>query len=241
MEQQIEKSPQCVTTSSDDSHLMRLGQNMVARSPYKPLDQSLKMLKGDSKVLGALQILSGSLIFALGIFLGLLHYASDFPRKSFFITFYTGYPIWGAAFFIISGSICIVAEGKPTKNLVQGSFGMNVASATISLLGFIFLIIHFVVNGREVSHCLSPAPTVCTLTGFTSNGLLFLLLILTVLEFCITISLTILGSKANCCDSNEVIFSPSDPSVVVEISPAEQHPKGLEASIPANDTEILNK
>ncbi|XP_074128796.1 membrane-spanning 4-domains subfamily A member 3 isoform X2 [Sminthopsis crassicaudata] len=238
MEQQIEKSPQCVTTANHDAHLMRLGRKMVARSPYKPLDQSLKMLKGDSKVL---QILNGGLIFALGIFLGLLQPASDFPRKSFFITFYTGYPFWGAAFFIISGSISVVAEGKPTKNLVQSSFGMNVASATISFTGFIFLIINFLVNGWEVSHCLSAAPNVCTLTSFTSNGLLSLISILTVLEFCITISLTVLGSKANCCDSDEVISSLSDSSVVVEISPVEQRPEGLQASIPANDTEILSK
>ncbi|XP_027717130.1 membrane-spanning 4-domains subfamily A member 3 isoform X2 [Vombatus ursinus] len=203
MTQQIGESPQCVTTLTNSTHITQLDQNEATRSSYKALDESLKMFKGHPKVLGALQILNGSMIFALGVFLGLLKHTFDFSGTAFFML-YIGYPFWGAAFFITSGSLSVAAGGKPTRNLVQSSFGMNIASATISVVGFIFLSINFVLNAWQVNSCSLAAPNVCTLTTFTLAGILSLMLILTVLEFCITISFTILECKANCCDSNEL-------------------------------------
>ncbi|XP_068964134.1 membrane-spanning 4-domains subfamily A member 3-like [Petaurus breviceps papuanus] len=241
MAQQIGKSPQYVTTRTDGTHIMQLGQDESARSSYKSLDESLKMLKGDPKALGALQILNGCMIFALGIFLGLLQHASDFPKHVFFMTVYTGYPFWGAAFFIISGSLSVIAEGKPTNNLVSSSFGMNIASAAISVIGVIFLLINFVLNGWDSSSCSVASPNVCTLTRFTSTWLLSLMLILTVLEFCVTISFTILGCKANCCEPNEVVVPLPASYVVAEMPPTEQHSERMEASVPGNDTEIVSK
>ncbi|XP_036618106.1 membrane-spanning 4-domains subfamily A member 3 [Trichosurus vulpecula] len=240
MAQQIGKRSQNVTTPTGSTRIMQLGQDEADRSSYKSLDESLKMLKGDSKVLGALQILNGSMIFALGMFLGLLQHASNFPRNVFFMTVYTGYPFWGAASFIISGSLSIAAKGKPTRNLVQSSFGMNIASATISFIGVLFLLINFVLNSYEIRSCSLASPNVCTVTSSTSTGLLSLILILTVLEFCITISFTILGCKANCCEPNEVVLSLPDSSVVAGIPPVEQHSEGMETSVPMNDTEILS-
>ncbi|XP_074087506.1 membrane-spanning 4-domains subfamily A member 3 [Macrotis lagotis] len=240
MAQQIEENSQCVSIISH-AHNRQMGQYAADKSTYGPLDESMKMVKGDPKVLGALQVLNGGVIFALGVFLGLFSHTSDIFITHFFMIFYSGYPFWGAAFFIISGSLSIIAEGKPTMNLVQSSFGMNIASATISVVGFIFLSINFVLNYWKVSECPSPSPNVCTLTSSTSTGILSLILILTMLEFCITIALTILGCKANCCESNEVVLSLPDSSVVAEMPPAELNSEGMEASIPMNDTEILSK
>ncbi|XP_007497618.1 membrane-spanning 4-domains subfamily A member 3-like [Monodelphis domestica] len=241
MAQQIGESPQCVATSINNTHIMQLGKGVAARSSYNPLDESMKVLMGKQKVFGALQILNGALILAIGIFLGSLQYVSQFPRNVFFMIFYTGYPVWGAASFIISGSLSIVAEEKPTKNLVQSSFGMNIASATISLVGIIFLLINFVLINWEVRSCPPESPNVCTLTSSVSIGLLSLMMILTVLELCFTLSLTILGCKINCCESNEETLYPPDSSMVIDMAPTEQHSEGLEASIPEHNTEILSK
>ncbi|XP_072493216.1 membrane-spanning 4-domains subfamily A member 3-like [Notamacropus eugenii] len=239
MAQHTGKNPQYVTTPTISTHIMQLEQHESARSSHKSLDESLKMLKGNPKI-HALQILNGSMIFALGIFLGLLQHVSDFPRNAFFITVYTGYPFWGGASFIISGSLSIVAEGKPTRNLVQSSFGMNIVSAIICFITLIFLFINFVLNSWEANKCSMASPNVYTLTSSTSTGHLSLILILTVLEFCLTISFTILECKANCCEPNEVVFSLPDSSVVAGMPPAEHHSEGLEASVPVNDTEILS-
>ncbi|XP_044536828.1 membrane-spanning 4-domains subfamily A member 3-like [Gracilinanus agilis] len=241
MAQQIGEIPQCVATPVDKTHIMQLGQDVTARSSYGPLDESMKVLMGKQKVFGALQVLNGALILALGIFLGSFQHASKSPRNAFFMIFYIGYPVWGAAFFIISGSLSIVAEEKPTKNLVQSSFGMNIASATISLVGIIFLSINFVLNGWEVRNCAQTSPNVCTLTSSISAGLLSLMLILTVLELCFTLTLTILGCKVNCCESSEEASDPPDSSVVAEMTPIEQQSEGLEASIPEHNTEIISK
>ncbi|XP_044525111.1 membrane-spanning 4-domains subfamily A member 3-like [Gracilinanus agilis] len=235
--QQIGESPQCVATLVDNTHIMQLREDVAVRSSYGPLEESMKVFTGKQKVFGALQIVNGALILALGIFLGSFQHASKSPRNVFFMIFFTGCPIWGAASFIISGSLSIVAEEKPTKNSVQSSFGMNIASATISLTGIVFLLINFVLNGWEVSNC----PNVYTLTSSTSAGLLSLMLILTVLELCFTLILTILRCKVNCCESNEKASYPPDSSVVAEMTPIELHSEGLETSIPEHNTEILSK
>ncbi|XP_011377787.1 membrane-spanning 4-domains subfamily A member 3 [Pteropus vampyrus] len=87
---------------------------------------------------------------------------------------------------------------------MQSSFGMNTASTTIILVGFIFLSISLAVNSLSFKSCQSsPAPDLCIYMGASSNGFVSLMLIFTLLESCITISISAMGCKANCCNSRE--------------------------------------
>ncbi|XP_027624776.1 membrane-spanning 4-domains subfamily A member 3 isoform X3 [Tupaia chinensis] len=111
--------------------------------------------------------------------------------------------------FISSGSLSIAAGRKPTRTLMQNSFGMNIASATIALVGIVFLSINLAVNILSLKSCQSSqSPDLCIYMGSSSNGLVSLMLILTLLELCITISVSAMWCKANCCDSRQAISSP---------------------------------
>ncbi|XP_014717253.1 membrane-spanning 4-domains subfamily A member 3 isoform X1 [Equus asinus] len=181
---------------------------MVNNSVYQPIDRSQNYQKEEFQVLGAIQILTGAILLAIGVVLGsILSTAHSF--RTFFFTFYTGYPLWGALFFVVSGSLSVAAGRKPTRNLMQNSFGMNIASATIALVGFIFLIISLVVNKLSIKMCPSSQPRdLCIYMGATANGFLSLMLILSLLELCITTFSSIMWCKENCCVSREEISSP---------------------------------
>ncbi|MBZ3879448.1 Membrane-spanning 4-domains subfamily A member 3 [Sciurus carolinensis] len=120
--------------------------------------------------LQAVQILNGVVVLALGVFLGSSQYLTQLFRHFFLFTFYTGYPLWGAVFFIGSGSLSVAAGRKPTRMLMQNSFGMNIASATIALVGIVFLSIHLAVNNQSLKSCPSSlSPDLCLYLGSSSN------------------------------------------------------------------------
>uniref|UniRef100_A0A8C5JTY3 Membrane-spanning 4-domains, subfamily A, member 3 n=1 Tax=Jaculus jaculus TaxID=51337 RepID=A0A8C5JTY3_JACJA len=173
-------------------------------SGYQPLDGSLDHQKGVLQALGAVQVLSGMLILALGVFLGCLQYLSHLFRHFFFFIFYTGYPLWGAVFFVSSGSLTITAGRKPTRMLMQNSFGMNIASAAIALAGAAFLSVHLALSDQALKGCSSSqSPDLCIYLGSSSNGLVSLMLLLTLLELGVTISVSTMWCQSNFCGLRE--------------------------------------
>ncbi|XP_004051308.1 membrane-spanning 4-domains subfamily A member 3 [Gorilla gorilla gorilla] len=178
-------------------------------SVYQPIDGSPDYQKAKLQVLGAIQILNAAMILALGVFLGSLQHPYHLQKHFFFFTFYTGYPIWGAVFFCSSGTLSVVAGIKPTRTWIQNSFGMNIASATIALVGIAFLSLNLAVNIQLLRSCqFSESPDLCNYMGSISNGMVSLLLILTSLELCVTVSTVAMWCNANCCNSREEISSP---------------------------------
>uniref|UniRef100_A0A8C9DS58 Membrane spanning 4-domains A3 n=1 Tax=Prolemur simus TaxID=1328070 RepID=A0A8C9DS58_PROSS len=199
---------QRATTSSGGAPGSQAEPEGVNSSVYQPIDGSQDYQKTGLQTLGAIQILNGAMILALGVFLGSLQYLTHLFRHFFFFTFYTGYPMWGAVFFVSSGTLSVAAGRKPTRVLMQNSFGMNIASATIALVGIVFLSINLAVNIQSIKSCpSSKSPDLCIYMGSSSNGLVSLMLILTLLELCITISVSTMWCKANCCDFREAISS----------------------------------
>lgn len=180
-------------------------QEVTDGSANQLLDGPSDAQRGVLQALGAIQILNGMLILALGIFLGSLQYLFHLFRHVFFFTFYTGYPFWGAAFFISSGSLTVAAGRKPTIMLMQNSFGMNIASATIAIVGTVFLCIHLALNTQEFKICQSD---LCLSLGSSSNGLVSLMLILTLLELPVTIFISVMWCIGNVYGSREAISSP---------------------------------
>ncbi|KAM6160090.1 LOW QUALITY PROTEIN: membrane-spanning 4-domains subfamily A member 3-like [Erethizon dorsatum] len=123
-------------------------------SVYQPADGPQDHQKGILQALGATQIMIGAVILALGVFLGSLELLSPL-RHAFFLTFYTGYPFRGSVLFISSGSLSVAAGRKPTKIRMQNSFGMNVARATIAVLGVVFLSVHLAIRSLSLKDCQS--------------------------------------------------------------------------------------
>ncbi|XP_031240598.1 membrane-spanning 4-domains subfamily A member 3 [Mastomys coucha] len=197
-------------------------------SVYQPLDESHHVQRGVLQALGAIQILNGILILALGIFLACLQHVSHHFRHFFFFTFYTGYPLWGPVFFISSGSLTVTAGRNPTRMRMQNSFGMNIASTTIAFVGTAFLSVHLAFNTQAFKNCQSSqSPDVCMFLGSSSDGLVSLMLMLTLLELTMTIFLSAMWCLGNVCGSREAIILP---------------PNSVESGIPpeGSDSENLN-
>nr|XP_003920226.1 membrane-spanning 4-domains subfamily A member 3 isoform X3 [Saimiri boliviensis boliviensis] len=129
--------------------------------------------------------------------------------------------------FCISGTLSVVAGRKPTRTRMQHSFGMNIASATIALVGIAFLSVNLAVNVQSLKSCRSsPSQDLCIYMGSISNGMVSLLLILTFLELCVSISTLAIWCNANCCDSREAISS-SPNSVESRIPPYENNSESM--------------
>ncbi|KAK2100394.1 hypothetical protein P7K49_021742 [Saguinus oedipus] len=185
------------------------GPDGVNNSVYQPIDGSQDYQKGELQFLGAMQILNSAMILALGVFLGSLQYLFYFNRHFFFFTFYTGYPVWDITagdVFDDKSIVCRLFEGQQKiTQIMQHSFEMNIASATIALVGIAFLSVNLAVNVQSLKSCQSsPSLDLCIYMGSISNGMVSLLLILTFLELCISISTSAMWCNANCCDSRQL-------------------------------------
>ncbi|XP_060464011.2 membrane-spanning 4-domains subfamily A member 8-like isoform X1 [Panthera onca] len=90
----------------------------------------------EGKVLGAIQILLGLIHVGLGSIMATVlsgHYTA--------ISFYGGFPFWGGAWFIISGSLSVSAENQPKSSyLLNGSLALNIVSAICSVVGITLFI-----------------------------------------------------------------------------------------------------
>ncbi|XP_036916492.1 membrane-spanning 4-domains subfamily A member 3 [Sturnira hondurensis] len=93
--------------------------------------------------------------------------------------------------------ISVVAGRKPTRVWMENNCGTNVAGATITIEGFAFLSTNLMTgilcfnNKRRT----------------TNPGLVFLMPIFTLMELCITVSVSVMGCKANCFSSREAFLA----------------------------------
>uniref|UniRef100_A0A8C6VEV5 Membrane spanning 4-domains A8 n=1 Tax=Naja naja TaxID=35670 RepID=A0A8C6VEV5_NAJNA len=150
-----------------------------------------RFLKAEPKVLGAVEILIGLIHIGFGaVSLSSLASPSIFRP----ISAIGGYPFWGGIFFISSGSLCVAAANRPTHPLVRSSVGMNITSAIMSLIGIILYMCELIIYRSFAS-----------LSCFTRKdqskvcyGLSCVLLVFSMLEFCIAVSLAHFGFQAAC-------------------------------------------
>ncbi|XP_042089535.2 membrane-spanning 4-domains subfamily A member 3 [Ovis aries] len=134
------------------------------------------------------------------------------PSYFFFSVVYTGYSTWGAIFFLVSGILSLLAGKKPTKTLLESSLGMHSASASVAVVGIVYLSMNLFANDPLLKDCQSSQPpALCIYMEASSNGLISLMLVLTLLELCIACSVIALWLKANCCHLRKAISSLSNP------------------------------
>ncbi|XP_025028398.1 membrane-spanning 4-domains subfamily A member 8-like [Python bivittatus] len=157
-----------------------------------------KFLNVEARVLGAVQIMIGLIHIGFGAVSLCLA-----PSGYFTLSAAGGYPFWGGIF-------------------VKCSVGMNITSAIASLIGILLCISELTANGifSQYDH-----PYWTDWAKNVGIGLSSMLLLFSLLEFCITVSLTHFGCQANCCadDQPTVVFVPyhinGDAAVAVEPDP----------------------
>ncbi|XP_074087504.1 membrane-spanning 4-domains subfamily A member 4A-like [Macrotis lagotis] len=203
---------------------------------YKLKAPLQKFLRGEPKVLGTIQIMIALMNFSLGMIIMFVP-RDSYMRDSFLL--YTGYIFWGSAFFIISGSLSIVAENRTTNTLIQSSLAMNIVSSVVAGLGIIF----FVINLFDLIYFYCYHEDIyddCLFSHFLLKGINLILLILTILEFILSLVVSGFGCKTSCCAQSGVTVFMPPPPYVAENPAAEACKEGSEAlQKPAADTTAL--
>ncbi|XP_032090889.1 membrane-spanning 4-domains subfamily A member 15-like [Thamnophis elegans] len=182
--------------------------NALQQVPQKgPLE---RFLKAEPKVLGVgmcCQILIGLIHIGFGAVLLLSNYPEFHSLSAI-----GGYPFWGGIFFISSGSLCVSAANSPNHALVKSSAGMNITSAIMSLAGIFLYISDLIIYSQRYSHQYPTYIREYTTDRLSSVGcgLSSVLLLFSMLEFCITVSLAHFGCQAACCIDAQrtVMFMP---------------------------------
>uniref|UniRef100_A0A5F8GWT8 Membrane spanning 4-domains A8 n=1 Tax=Monodelphis domestica TaxID=13616 RepID=A0A5F8GWT8_MONDO len=195
-------------------------------------DPQQKVLKGDPKALGTVQIMVAIMNLSLGMLFGFI------PQNAYgspYFLWYTGYVFWGTAFFIISGSLSIAAEKRTTDIMVQSSLAMNVVSSVMAGLGIVFLSINLVTYPY---YCYDEVSFLsCSMLISIMLGINVILLILAILEFLVSIITSSFGCKALCCGQSEIaIFMPPYTYNVPENPAAEAFNRGTMPQNPVIDT-----
>ncbi|XP_010842047.1 PREDICTED: membrane-spanning 4-domains subfamily A member 14 [Bison bison bison] len=186
-------------------------ETVLTALPYGPHSSLLEFLKGEPKVLGASQVLLALIIAGIGAIFALnyFNFAQRFP-----LVFLTGYPFWGAFIFTVTGYL--TGTNSHDKCVGQGVTGLNVISSVVAVAGIILTIISY---RYQHKYCQGPSlEGICVIGRVLYNGILSVLLIISIAE--LSIAVTIASFRSNCwANSNEIVFFlPSDVTQESELS-----------------------
>ncbi|XP_015676674.1 membrane-spanning 4-domains subfamily A member 8-like isoform X2 [Protobothrops mucrosquamatus] len=184
--------PGVVLQASGATPYPQYGAQQLGISTSAPQQVSQKgpmerFLSAETKVLGAIQIMIGLIHIGFGAVSLCL-----FPSYYLNLSGIGGYPFWGGIFFISSGSLCVAAVNRSNRGLVKSSVGLNITSAIMAVVGIILYLCEMIIS------------TISLMAGqgYLNNvgyGLSIVLLLFSLLEFCIAVSLAHFGCQATCC------------------------------------------
>ncbi|XP_053415755.1 membrane-spanning 4-domains subfamily A member 14 [Nycticebus coucang] len=172
--------------------------------PYRPHSSLLEFLKGEPKVLGALQILLGLFILGLGI---IFVFSYIVFSQNFSLFFLAGYPFWGPFIFILTGYLTGI-DDKPKKILEQGIMAMNIISSFVAIAG---ITLTFISYKYQYKYCQNPSlEDICVLWRTFFIGILSILLIISIAELSISVTIASFRSKCWTHTDEVVFFLPTD-------------------------------
>ncbi|XP_036916326.1 membrane-spanning 4-domains subfamily A member 14 [Sturnira hondurensis] len=187
---EVKKSTHAITLQPNET--------ILTAFPYGPHSSLLDFLKGEPRVLGAVQILLALIIVSIGTIFAFNYfsYSQRFP-----LVFFTGYPFWGALIFIITGYV--TGFNRKEKCLGHDVMAMNVVSSLAAVAGIALTIISF---QHQHQYCNSPSiEGICVIGRILFTGILSVLLVISLAE--LSISVTIASFRSKCWTrSNEIVF-----------------------------------
>uniref|UniRef100_A0A6Q2YEM8 Uncharacterized protein n=1 Tax=Esox lucius TaxID=8010 RepID=A0A6Q2YEM8_ESOLU len=167
---------------------------------------------GHPKALGTVQIMIALVMLLIGIVMAWS------PRPDN-IGVLSGIFVWGSIIFVIAGSLTVAADNHLNKCRVQGSLGMNVVAAVTSFFGlFLYsmdtggIMLYYYCNHPSSHGHYYDTDIVsgsCPAYLTRSQGISGVLVILSLLEFIVSICVSSFGCKAvcqccKCCHTPEV-------------------------------------
>ncbi|XP_076416308.1 membrane-spanning 4-domains subfamily A member 4A isoform X2 [Peromyscus maniculatus bairdii] len=150
-----------------------------------------KFLKGEPKILGVVQIV----IALMNLSIGIMMISAVVPSGEILpVSVYIGYPIWGSL-------------------MVRSSLGLNITSSVFAISGIIISSLSPGIYSFHFYYCAyRNTSESCHMTMSILIGLDIMVAILSVLEFCIAVSLSAFGCRVMCCNpGGVVVIMPSSP------------------------------
>nr|XP_034340516.1 membrane-spanning 4-domains subfamily A member 14 isoform X2 [Arvicanthis niloticus] len=189
------------------SHVITIDpdETVLTAYPYRPHNTLLDFLKGEPKLLGAIQILLSLFIVVFGIILALNFI---FLSKKFPLVILTGYPLWGAVIFFLAGFVIMSHNNVPRQLLKQDVTTMNILSLLTALAGIALILLSFKEQHKFCQTASPEGPCVVGKTFFL--GILSILLIITIVELSIAVTVVFLRSRCWTGSKEAVFFFPSD-------------------------------
>ncbi|XP_023562806.1 membrane-spanning 4-domains subfamily A member 14 isoform X1 [Octodon degus] len=177
--------------------------HVLAGLPYTPHSSLFDFLRGEPKVLGAVQILLALLITSIGTVFVVHHllFSGTLP-----VVFLSAYPLWGPVIFIVTG--CLTMKEQNSKTLRQSVTTTNVASAFAATAGIVLTLISCTQQYKFCQKQSVDGP--CAIGRTLLLGLLSILLIISIVQFSISVTITCFRSKCWMQSDEVVFFLPTD-------------------------------
>ncbi|XP_062393939.1 membrane-spanning 4-domains subfamily A member 4A-like [Sardina pilchardus] len=192
-----------------------------------------QFLKGEPVALGTVQIMIGVVIFMFGIVTTISTSA---------LSVYSGYMFWGVIFYITAGSLTVRANKDLNSCLVKASMVMNIFSTITATLAIILhsLDIGLPMHpyyGNGCNHGDYQCHQIENLLWSKSMGTSGVMLVLSVLEFIVSICVSAFACKATCSTTTnaQVIYQvpPSFPTSHLSAPPVNTY------SMPPFQTSVM--
>ncbi|XP_076136452.1 membrane-spanning 4-domains subfamily A member 4A-like [Alosa pseudoharengus] len=150
-----------------------------------------KFLKGEPAATGTVQIMIGVVVLLFGIVTAF--YAST-------VSTYSGIMFWGAIIYITAGSLTVRANKNLNPCLVKASLGMNIFSTITAGIGIIMHSLDFVTRMYPYYGCSSYYDCYMQQELYMSRsmGIAGVMLVLSLLEFIVSICVSAFACKATC-------------------------------------------
>ncbi|XP_060724983.1 membrane-spanning 4-domains subfamily A member 4A-like [Tachysurus vachellii] len=174
-----------------------------------------KFLKGEPKALGTVQIMIGLLTLLFGIV------SATFPES---VIIFSGVVFWSPVFHIISGSLAVSASNKLNSCVVKATLILNIFSTLSAGITIIFLFLDLIFGSYRYSHYEDSYSYNYYASESMGQGITGVLLVFTLLQFCISIALSAFACKATCT---------SEPTL--NIINVVQNPESFAPSAPVNN------
>lgn len=172
---------------TQDSFIFVNGQE-AAETPHTLILK--EFFKIQPKALGIVQIMTGVMVFFLGVVLTTSGYG--YPA----ILVYSGITYWGSFIYISAGSLSIAAQYKYQLFLMKASLGINVFSAISAGISILLMSIQiFILSTMDPS----------LYVEYFMLRIIGVMLVLTIPQFFISIYISAFACKATCNRDSTVL------------------------------------
>uniref|UniRef100_A0AAY4E1P6 Membrane-spanning 4-domains subfamily A member 4A-like n=1 Tax=Denticeps clupeoides TaxID=299321 RepID=A0AAY4E1P6_9TELE len=169
-----------------------------ARNAVRPAVNSVlqKFLQGEPKALGTVQIMIGVTVFLFGIVMLFNMIA---------VIKFSGIMFWAALIYISAGSIAVAADKNPNQCLVKASLAFNVISAIVAAIAVVLHSIDMIIITSEMHYRYYRENS----NSYVSNmsGITGVMIVFSLLEFIISICLSVFACGATCCSTDSQVFT----------------------------------